>query len=235
MTGFILGVLAGVYLLDGYALEKHDDSVTQVSTIDALLNGLYDGVLPYGELKRSGTFGIGTFEALDGEMVALDGNFYHVKADGAVYKLENAGMNYTQFQDYLDGTMRAKNIFHAVKLEGAFYSVKTRSVPRQEKPYPPLVEVTANQTIFEFNEVRGTIIGFYCPDYLDGLKVPGYHLHFITEDRTAGGHVLEFRVKDAQLSVDYSSQIRIILPDTDEFNRLDLTESKKEEIEEAEK
>ena len=256
ITCFILGVLAGGYVIDDYSVHNHDDSVTQVSTIDAILAGLYDGVISYGELKSYGTFGIGTFEGLDGEMVALDGNFYQIKADGAVYKVDDnmtapfacvtffendyeiplqVSMDYTQFQDYLDDTIREKNIFHAVKIKGVFYYVKARSVPRQEKPYPPLVEVTANQTIFEFNEVSGTIVGFYCPDYVEGLNVPGYHLHFITADKTAGGHVLEFQVKDAQLSVDFSSELRLILPPTEEFNRLDLTGSKKEEMEEAEK
>jgi len=128
-----------------------------------------------------------------------------------------------------------QNIFHAVKRDGTFDYVKTRSVPGQQKPYPPLVEVTANQPIFEFEYRKGTIVGFYSPDYVEGLNVPGYHLHFITEDRTAGGHVLEFVVKDAELTVDYSSELHIILPDTEEFNSLDLTLSKKKELEEAEK
>jgi acetolactate decarboxylase len=104
-------------------------------------------------------------------------------------------MNYTQFQDYLEGAIKEQNIFHAVKMEGTFSYVKTRSVPGQEKPYPPLVEVTANQPTFEFHDIEGTIAGFYCPDYVEGLNVPGYHLHFITEDRTAGGHVLGFDEK----------------------------------------
>jgi len=145
------------------------------------------------------------------------------------------GMNYTEFRDYMGGSVREKNIFHAVRMDGTFEYVKTRSVPGQEKPYPPLVEVTANQPTFEFTDVNGTIVGFYCPDYVEGLNVPGYHLHFITEDRTGGGHVLEFIVRDALLSIDHTSELHIILPNTDEFNRLDLTESKKEELEEAEK
>ena len=144
-------------------------------------------------------------------------------------------MNYTQFQDYLSDAIQEKSIFHAVKIEGTFRYVKTRSVPGQEKPYPPLIEVTANQPTFEFHDIEGTIVGFYCPDYVEGLNVPGYHLHFITADRKAGGHVLEFSIKDAELSVDYTSELHLILPDTEEFNRLDLTRSRKEELEKAEK
>ena len=145
------------------------------------------------------------------------------------------GMNYTRFRDYLEGSIQEKNIFHAIKMEGTFSYVKTRSVPGQEKPYPPLIEVTANQPTFEFHDIEGTIVGFYCPDYVEGLNVPGYHLHFITADRKAGGHVLEFIIKDAKLSIDYTSELHMILPDTEEFNSLDLTKSRKEELEEAEK
>jgi acetolactate decarboxylase len=239
-----------------YSEQSPADSVTQVSTIDAILNGLYDGVISYGDLKEYGDFGIGTFEGLDGEMVALNGNFYQIKADGVAYPVTNdmtapfacvlsfdadrelpirEGLNSTQLQTYLDESIQERNIFHAVKIEGTFDYVKTRSVPGQEKPYPPLVEVTAHQPTFEFRDVRGTIVGFYSPDYVEGLNVPGYHLHFITEDRTAGGHVLEFTIKDAELSVDYTSDFRMILPNTEEFNSLDLTRERKEELEEAEK
>lgn len=248
MAGYLPGYYSGI--------QNQGDSLTQVSTIDAILNGLYDGVITYGDLKEYGDFGIGTFEGLDGEMVAVDGKFYQIKADGVAYPVTDditapfacviffdvdceltvwEGMNYTQVRDYLDESIQEKNIFHAVKMEGTFSYVKTRSVPGQEKPYPPLVEVTANQPTFEFHEIEGTIVGFYCPDYVEGLNVPGYHLHFITEDRTAGGHVLEFNIKDAELSVDYTSDLHIILPNTEEFNSLDLTEGRKEELEEAEK
>ena len=253
---FTVGILAG-YLPGYYSdIQNQADILTQVSTIDAILGGLYDGVVTYGELKQYGDFGIGTFEGLDGEMVALGGNFYQIKADGVAYPVDDdmtapfacviffdadreipvwEGLNYTQFQDYLSDAIQEKNIFHAVKIEGTFGYVKTRSVPGQEKPYPPLVEVTANQPIFEFHDVKGTMVGFYCPEYVEGLNVPGYHLHFITEDRKAGGHVLEFSIKDAELSVDYTSELHMILPDTEEFNSLDLAKSRKEELEKAEK
>jgi acetolactate decarboxylase len=211
----IVSLTAGIFAgyLPGYYSHQNmvDDTLTQISTIDAILNGLYDGVITYGELKDYGDFGIGTFAGLDGEMVALGGEFYQIKADGIAYPVNDdmttpfacmiffdadrempvrEGMNYTQFREYLEGSINEKNIFHAVKIEGSFRYVKTRSVPGQEKPYPPLVEVTVNQPTFEFNGVTGTIVGFCSPEYVEGLNVPGYHLHFITADRKAGGHVL---------------------------------------------
>ena len=83
------GILAG-YLPGYYSdIQNQGDILTQVSTIDAILGGLYDGVVTYGELKQYGDFGIGTFEGLDGEMVALDGNFYQIKSDGVAYPVDD--------------------------------------------------------------------------------------------------------------------------------------------------
>jgi len=103
------------------------------------------------------------------------------------------------------------------------------------KPYPPLAEVTKGQSIFEFNDVEGTIVGFRSPSYVGGMNVPGYHLHFITEDRRAGGHLLEVKVKDATAKLDYTPDLFMVLPSEDDFYRVDLTNIKEEEVGKAEK
>ena len=141
----------------------------------------------------------------------------------------------------LDGEMIGfDGDFYQLKADGIAYpvsdSMKTRSVPRQEKPYPPLVEVTKNQSIFEFDDVEGTIVGFRCPSYVAGVNVPGYHLHFLTKSKDAGGHVLEFNVEEAAASMDYASEFLMILPSKDsDFYDIDLTQDKQEELEKAEK
>ena len=233
------------------------ETLVQISTIDALLIGIYDGVVPFETLEEDGDFGIGTFEGLDGEMVGFDGNFYQVKADGIAYPVSDYmetpfasvtffdvdskeqlpdGMNYKHLEEFLDGILPTRNIFYAIKIEGTFSYMKTRSVPCQKKPYPPMIEVTKNQPIFEFNDVQGTIVGFRCPGYVSGVNVPGYHLHFLTEDKDAGGHVLEFEVKQAVVSVDHTSEFLMILPkEGSDFYKIDLSQDKQEELEEVEK
>ena len=202
------------------------ETLAQISMIDALLNGLYDGVVTFGTLKQYGDFGIGTFAGLDGEMVGFDGNFYQINADGIAYPVSDSmetpfasvtffdtdrkeqlskEMDYQQLEQFLDGILPTSNIFYAIRIEGTFSYIKTRSVPRQEKPYPPLAEVTKDQPMFVFNDVEGTIVGFRCPVYAGGLNVPGYHLHFLTKNRDGGGHVLEVKVQEANAFVDYTS------------------------------
>jgi len=233
------------------------ETLVQISTIDAILNGVYDGVVDFATLKGYGDFGIGTFEGLDGEMIGFDGNFYQVRADGIAYPVSDsmetpfacvtffdtdyeeelpAGFDYEQIQELLDDALPTGNIFYAIKIDGTFSYMKTRSVPGQQKPYPPLVEVTRNQPIFEFTNIDGTVVGFRCPAYVAGVNIPGYHLHFLTEDNDAGGHVLEFQVADAVAYVDYTSEFLMILPgEGSDFYELDLTQDKQEELEEAEK
>jgi len=233
------------------------ETLVQISTIDAILNGVYDGVVDLAALTSYGDFGIGTFEGLDGEMIGFDGNFYQIKADGVAYPVSDSmetpfacvtffdtdyeeelpeGLDYEQIQELLDDTLPTSNIFYAIKIEGSFSYMKTRSVPGQQKPYPPLVEVTQNQPIFEFTDIDGTVVGFRCPPYVAGVNISGYHLHFLTEDNNAGGHVLEFQLAEAVAYVDYTSEFLMILPSEDsDFYEIDLTQDKQEELEEAER
>jgi acetolactate decarboxylase len=90
--------------------------------------------------------------------------------------------------------------------------VKTRSVPRQEKPFPPLVEVVEDQPTFEFRGLRGSLAGFRFPDRAGGLNLAGYHFHFISEDRSVGGHLLECRISRGELRVDHESSLKLELP-----------------------
>lgn len=131
--------------------------------------------------------------------------------------------------------MPTKNIFYAIKIDGVFGYIKTRSVPRQDKPYPPLVEVVKNQPIFEFHNAEGTIAGFRCPDYVKGVNVPGYHLHFITDDKKAGGRLLECQMQNVRVGIDYTSEFFMTLPGHSEFYKVDLTKEKEKELKKVEK
>ncbi len=233
------------------------ETLTQISTINALMAGAYDGVTTAAEVKKYGDFGIGTFTALDGEMVELDGRIYQIKADGDAYAVPDAAgmpfaavtyfdtdrslslpadMDYASLQQYIDGLLPTENIFYAFKITGNFSYMKTRSVPAQSKPYPHLVEATANQAIFEFYNIEGTLVGFRCPSYVNGVNVPGYHLHFLTSDKDGGGHVLDFRVMNATAEIDYTSEFRMILPgEGSEFYGLNFTTASSGDLEKAER
>lgn len=134
----------------------------------------------------------------------------------------------------LDGLVANRNLFCAVRIDGTFSYVKTRSVSRQAKPYPPLAEAAENQSVFEMRNVRGTVVGFYCPPYVQGLNVPGYHLHFVTEDRGQGGHLLECSLREGTVQMDYIREFHMKLPVSNDFAQANLTADRKEELKKAE-
>jgi acetolactate decarboxylase len=229
--------------------------IYQTSTINALLEGVYDGAVTFGELRQHGDFGLGTFNGLDGEMIALDGEFYQIRSDGLARPVDDDQktpfavvqffrpefkqalddeLDFDQLKEELQQHHRSVNFFYAVRIDGLFSYLKTRSVPRQHRPYPALVEVAKEQPVFEFYDMEGTLAGFRFPDYAAGMNVPGYHLHFITRDRTAGGHVLDLRLKQGTLSVEHTANFHMELPESGGFLEADLAKDQRDAIHQAE-
>ncbi len=238
---FLFGLIVVLNLSACAPVQR--ETMTQVSTLQALMNGLYDGKFTLGEVAKYGDFGLGTVDKLDGEMIILDGNFYQVTYDGKVHVLDSntltpfaeitffdkdrlirmpAGTNYEGFNKLLDSELISPNVFYAIRAEGLFKSVKTRSVPKQTPPYPILAEVTKKQAVFDLNNIEGTIVGYRCPEYLQGINAAGYHLHFISKDKNAGGHVLAFETGDVQVSIDQTAEFKMILPEDEVFYNADL-------------
>ena len=131
-------------------------------------------------------------------------------------------MDINQLQAYLDGLMPSANLFYAIRIDGRFSYVRTRSVPAQTRPYPPLTEAVKKQQVSEFKDVEGTMIGFRCPPFADGVNVPGYHFHFLNKDRTRGGHVLDCRTDGCRVTVDYTHDFELVLPEREAFYRVNL-------------
>ena len=224
-------------------LGDEDQTVFQTSTVNALMEGASTGDMTMGELKTHGDFGLGTFDGLDGEMIELDGKVFQVRADGRAHPVEDSAR--TPFatvsffradeSSRLDhpcdqpamlaaiaAMLPSQNIFHALRIEGRFDYVKTRAVAKQDKSVG-LAEAAREEPIFEFHDVEGTIVGFFTPDYLRGVNVPGYHLHFITADRSAGGHMLDCRTKDVTIEIHHTPEFELGTPGTEEFLKADLS------------
>jgi acetolactate decarboxylase len=209
--------------------------VYQNSTIDALLDGNYDGEMTIAEVGRHGDWGLGTLQSLDGEMIVVNGTFWQIRADGAVNRVApdaltpfaavadvgsvpsiplQAMENYQALQKRLDALRPNDGHAYAIVIEGTFEQIRTRSVPAQDRPYPPLSAAAADQRLFDLRDVRGTLVGFWFPQSMQHVNVPGYHFHFITDDRSGGGHVLEVSTKQVTARVREISEVRIALPRT---------------------
>jgi acetolactate decarboxylase len=250
-------LLAALFITSAIACAGDEsDTIFQTSTTGALMEGVYDGDFTFGELKKHGNLGLGTLNGLDGEMIGVDGVFYQVRSDGKVVVVpDTAGTPFAavtffepdknvthakesscgELESYIETLFPSKNIFYAVKIDGGFDHVKTRSVPKQKKPFPPLTEVVKRQTYFELSDVKGTMAGFWFPAYVKDINVAGFHLHFITEDRQAGGHVLDCTARDVKIEIDYSRDLDLSLPETGGFYNADLTEPSGSDVSNVEK
>jgi len=238
-------------LLAAAARAGDRDTIYQTAPIDALMAGVYDGDYAIGELKQHGDTGIGTLNALDGELVYVDGQMLQVRVDGKVCPVPDSARtpftvvtwldrdialksvsatNLNEFACILDRALPSLNLFYAVRADGEFACVKTRSVPKQQKPYRPLVDAAKDQAVFEFQSVKGTLIGFRCPSFVKGINVPGYHFHFLTDDRKGGGHVLDLRVTDLKVVLDASDSIYLALPQRGDFTHTDLSVDRQQEL-----
>jgi len=205
----------------------------QASTIGALLDGAYDGDLSFSELAEHGNLGLGTLNGLDGEMIALDGDFYRADVEGRAHPVAPDERTpfavVTHFEPTVEAEIAGPLSHHdllarldelappgaascAIRLDGAFDLVHARSVPRQLPPYRPLTEVVAEQHEFDLAAVEGTMLGFRFPSYVEGIEVAGYHLHFIDADRERGGHVLDSRPARLRARLDPSNDLHVELP-----------------------
>jgi len=226
----------------------------QVSTATALVEGIYQGAVRVGTLREHGDLGLGTFEHLDGEMVIVDGHFFQVRSDGSVRECDDdvlspfavitwfapeESVTLAQCSDLHHLTSRfdtlrpSENFFFALRVDGHFDYVHTRAMCRTEEGVP-LVQAAAVQPEFELHDVSGTLVGFWTPEYAKTLNVPGYHLHFVSADRTSGGHLLQCRGTNLRLQIQREGDYHIALPETEDFFKADLRRDPAAELAQAE-
>ncbi len=210
--------------------QSWDHTVFQASTYHALKEGILDGDTSFGELRKHGDFGLGTLNGLDGEMVALNGEFFQIKSDSSVHLIPDDDKspfavvtffrsdkkislpqikNFKELQDTLDRLQIDRDSILAIKAVALFERIKLRSPRKQPQPYPPLEEALKSQAEFELNNLKGTLVGFRFPKYMDGVNVPGDHLHFISTDKKAGGHIMDCVIESADLQLEVISNLSV--------------------------
>ncbi|WP_421908416.1 acetolactate decarboxylase [Methanolacinia petrolearia] len=210
------------------------DTVYQSAPFKWLSEGNYNGTISYAEILEHGDTGLGTFDKLDGEMILVDGFAYRVANDGTLHtvtgemttpfaeityfnpdlvvKIDHP-MNYSEIKDYISEILPSDATISTIRLDGLFSETLTRSVPAQDYPYRPLEEVISDeQTTFPNSNIKGTAIGFYYPEYMTGVNAEGFHLHFISEDRNYGGHLLDLTMESGTIAIDSEDSYTMMNP-----------------------
>lgn len=236
-------------------VKKNRAPVFISAPLAALVEGIYRADTTIGEIRSRGNLGIGTFNDLDGELVLLDGQVYCLRPQGDAEVIGDDVRTpfalTTQFEgdteDRIDQLISAEsfehtmldlipssNLMYAFRIDGRFDYVRARSVPKQSN-YLPLAEIAKLQTVFEYKDIEGTIVGFYTPTFLAGVHLPGLHLHFITADRKKGGHLLAAAPRGITVKLQHAPTIELGLPMTFDFLAMDRTRDMEADLNKVER
>lgn len=262
LFGLMVAVLSG-FLSVSQPMAREStmvdrETLSQTALLQSLMLGEYDGSVSIAMLKRQGDTGIGTFDRLNGELIMLDGHVYQALADGTIAEppdtmtIPFSCVTFFEADDTLplanvtdihalkaalDDVVKkhGTNYFYMVRITGDFKSVQVRSEYAQDKPYRPLDKVMeTDQTFFTHKDISGTIVALYCPDYMSGLNVPGWHFHFIDSRHKYGGHLLSVHIDRAVADFDLTPNFGMNLPASASFQELPLTTNLKESIRKVE-
>ena len=231
----------------------------QYNTIGALMAGLYDGSLTIAELLEHGDLGIGTLDSIDGELIVLDGKAYQAKGSGeepvvvevpptwtvpyaavvphqaeVIFK-QRFQMTHQELEDRIETYYDGENLFRSIKIHGHFSTMHVRMIPKST-PEKRFAEVATKQPEFSRENVTGTIVGIWSPQMFHGVSVAGYHLHFISDDHSFGGHVLDYVIEEGIVELGAVDQLDQRFPVADRkylFAKFNLDQVKKD-IEDAE-
>ncbi len=234
-------------------------SMYQVSTLQALMLGYTRPVITVAELVRQGNTGLGTFENVDGEMIVIDGRCYRAMENGKTVLAEpdrgvpfssvcamqkdrtftlgeakDAASLKTSLNNLIDENF-GLNSMHMARIDGEFALVDARSESGYRSVHTSLKTILDDtQKAFKFENIRGSLVCVYYPDYMDGINAAGWHLHFISEDRTKGGHVFEIHMKSGTVTIDKINRIELRLPDEPVFDTYSLKSALNDEIKQVE-
>ena len=208
------------------------------------VNKVFDGDLSVSELKKKGDIGLGSYTKLDGELIMLDGISYRVKEDGKVsvandtdlivyvdaafFEPEfsfqiNEASGYDSLREIINSKLPSPNQFYSIKVKGKFSYMQCGGLRRQEKPYTDGLDVLIpSRPVFEKTGIEGTMVGFYCPDFIGNINVAGYHFHFISEDKQFGGHAMSFEIDEVNVEVDPLLEYHFEVPSSEDFLNVSL-------------
>ena len=244
---------------DPLSQENAGHTLYQLALFQSVALGEYYGCRTVAQFKEHGDFGMGIFEAVNGELIMLDGVVYQALYDGSVavpaddclIPYGNAAFFETDAEIFhvtaagfeeLEAILNEQvvktgpNQFFFVKITGHFPFAAVRSELKQKEPFRMLnIALRTDQRKYEYMDLDGTVVGLYCPPYMQSMNAPGWHFHFISDDRTKGGHMTGGSLADCHVAVNRISRFVVDIPDTDSFNRRDLGTDVMAAIREAER
>lgn len=222
----------------------------------AFIGGLYDGYFPYRQIKAHGDFGLGAIDKMDGELTVLHGNIYQTQFTGKTRLVKDeqktpyavvcffhatkvihvdATLDKASLYKYLDSLLSDQNGMYAIHIKGNFSYIKTRAFPPvSKKPYLSLADMLDKQHFFEFNNIKGDLVGYRLPSFMEGAHISGYHFHFLSDKKDAGGHIIDLKTDGITIEIDKLDSYTVDIPQNTDFAHFDFKKDRKEEIKSVE-
>ncbi|KIO75461.1 hypothetical protein TH53_20520 [Pedobacter lusitanus] len=222
-----------------------------------LIGGLYDGFYPYKLLKKHGDFGLGAPDKLDGEIMVFQGKVYKTQHTGKTIPVDDQdltsfsmvnffhadrtltppkGLNKTALFHYLDSVLTNVNGMYAIHVKGKFKMVKTRAFPPvKAHQHTPLAEMLNLQQFFNHQDCQGDLIGYRLPYFMDNTNISGYHFHYLSDQKDAGGHIIDLLTDDIVIEINTLDSYTILPPATKDFEHFDFKKNREEDIKSVER
>jgi acetolactate decarboxylase len=239
------------------APAQPDSPLFTVGVGAGLIGGLYDGFYPYSALKKHGNFGLGAPDKLDGELMIFQGKIYQTQHTGKTFITNDrqltpfaminffhpditltphTTMNKAALFHYLDSVLININGMYAIHISGKFSYIKTRAFPPvKEHDHTPLAEMLSLQKFFEFSSCQGDLIGYRLPSFMDNTNIAGYHFHYLSQQKDAGGHMIELATDNIVIEIQLLNNYTIQLPATKDFEHFDFKKNRENDIKDVER
>ncbi|MDR6919833.1 MULTISPECIES: acetolactate decarboxylase [Chryseobacterium] len=229
-TIFNLSLLALLSPFSGIAQQPvksqkkyQDERIWHYSMIDAMRRGIYEGTHTVKELKTHGDFGLGTFNHLDGELIALDGIVYRIQSSGKVEvasenlkspftsltyfnpdvekKLSFTG-SFKELQGKVQEMLTTQNLPYAIKIEGTWADITVGGAdPVSPDDTTELATLMKVRPQYKAKNIKGTMVGYFTPSLLSNVDLSPFHFHFISDDRKFAGHLMSGNLVKAELKI----------------------------------
>lgn len=215
--------------------------IYQFSTIGALMSGYF---LPDEDIYKvcsCSSIGLGCSANLNAEMTIFNGTpytataeqstetpkapldvpFYQVTDFNNFHEYNIGEASFKTLEQFVRTVMPLNNNFIALRIEAIFHTLKLRR-PYSSNSERSIQEVSGNQEVLTYDEIKGHLIGFWTPEMFGRISVPGFHLHFLSDDKSTSGHVLDYHFSSAILQIEEKNVIEITHPTTEKFKDLNI-------------
>ncbi|OUI78482.1 hypothetical protein HK18_08155 [Commensalibacter intestini] len=217
--------------------------IVQFSTIGALMAGHLEGEKQFSKVCCGCNFGLGCSADMDGELTIYDGQAYEATAGQSLETLNFAekvpfiqitdfkpkqrhdveNIDHTNIEACLTRFIQPKNIFLAVSVEGVFEKITIRRPHRAaEGQVRSVSQIAEAQQVDTHCQIEGRLIGFWTPELFGRVSVPGFHFHFLDQQKKISGHVLEFLMKKAQLSFEEKTTLEVTNPKSKSYKDMNI-------------